>query len=506
MIRTDRLRHRLVFFLVLSLVLVAGLAVPLAGENDSENILSDLRFEPLVYTPPAITRSELDCGTMLYEVPDNSLPFFSLTLLFPGGTNAEAIATAGQLQTLVDLLDRTGAGEQSGEAISEELAGLGARLSFSASYESWQVSVTALKRDFPRVMEIVRSKLVEARFREEELRTVRTNLITAIRQRNDEPARVAYRKLEEVLYPGLRRGYSFQVADIERIDVPRMQTELSRRLRCNGSYAAVSGDYRDLPVRETLNALFAAFPDQVRGPIETETGDYEAMRALNRARYANSIVLVNMPVPQTVIALGGILPAHNHGDFYALQAGNYVLGGGSFNSRLMREIRVKRGLAYYAYSYNAFGADGGLFISSTATRSEQASESLQLLVNLVSEMANQPIEEGELSLAIDAILNGFVFQFDNPSEIAGEELRFRLHNMPEDYLAGFPTNMRSVTRPEIQRVFARYLKPADLFVVVVGPEQLRAQLEELRRVVVIGPEEAPYASDVSGSGSLRLLP
>ncbi|MDH5656360.1 MAG: insulinase family protein, partial [Spirochaetia bacterium] len=189
-----------------------------------------------------------------------------------------------------------------------------------------------------------------------------------------------------------------------------------------------------------------------------------------------------------VIFTGTYVPPHNSPDFYALQAGNYILGGGSFNSRLMREIRTIRGLAYYAYSRNIFQKKTGYFASGAGTRIDKVSESLSLMLEIIGGM-KAPVKEQELDLARESIINSLVFQFDNPEDILDNEIRFINHGMPENYLKMFPEKINALSREQISKAFQKHIKTDSMHIAVAGPASLKAELETIRPVIVIKPED-----------------
>jgi zinc protease len=256
---------------------------------------------------------------------------------------------------------------------------------------------------------------------------------------------------------------------------------------------AASGDTSGLKIAERMNRLIADLPSAGKSqPIEpTDPAESADLLSILRERVAplrGRILLVDTPAAQAVIAIGGYLPARNHPDLYALQTGNYILGGGSFNSRLTREIRVRRGLAYYAYSYNDFDGTLGRFLAGSGTRSLLAHRTLKLMLETIAGMRSD-ISGQELSLAQDAILNGLAFQFDSPEDAVLHAFRNRLHGMPADYLERFPERIRAMSAADLSAAARRYLDPDELYIVVAGPAGIKEKLEEIRPVIVIKPED-----------------
>ncbi|MBX7058151.1 MAG: insulinase family protein [Leptospirales bacterium] len=476
---------------ILLLALGAVLAIwPAAAER--QGLLDGLQFPPMQFQAPQIERRNLAGGQVQWlAAPDSSLPFFTLSFNFSGGLDRERIGEAGLLQSTLQMLDQGGAGDLDGAARSALLGRLGGSIGFDAGYSSWSVSIRFLKKDYAEAMRLLREALLNPRFPEEELPVIQRGLLSAIERRNDRPESVAARRMNELLYPGLRRGYSLQAANVQSLSVAAMRAELRRRLSRQSMVIASAGDWSGLPLAADLESLLQKLPTANELPPPEAGGMSELLRRRPAADpYRNRILLVDTPAAQAVIALGAYLPQHASPQFYALQTGNYILGGGSFNSRLMREIRVQRGLAYYAYSYNDFGARDGEFNAGSATRNSQAADTLRLMLQMIPELS-RGVSQSELKLAQDSILNGFAFQFSTPEETVSNELRFLRDGLPPNYLQQFPAQIRAVRSEQIAES-AQLLQAENLFVVVAGPAALKAELEKIRPVVVVQPETPLY--------------
>ncbi|MEQ9365673.1 MAG: pitrilysin family protein [Leptospirales bacterium] len=463
-------------------------------------ILDGLKLDPIQFQPPVVLREKLTGDARLFSAADASLPYINLSLYFVGGTQAESPGASpgnaragggpGSLEAVLALLETGGGGERTGDRLAETLAAMGAKLEFKADYEFWSVNLTILKKDFPTGLKILEDVLLRPRLPAERLQIIQNSMLAGIERRNDDPARIAARKMNEVLFAGYRRGYSLQAADVRALSVAGLREEIGRRLRPGGLYVAASGDIAGLDLKDRLNRLIDQFPSRNQtAVIERETPrqgpDPVSDQVLSNLR--GRILLVNKPAAQAVIQIAGFLPPRNSDDMYALQTGNYILGGGSFNSRLTREIRVRRGLAYYAYSYNDFDASIGRFIAGSGTRTFLAHQTLQLMLDTIAGMSS-PVPATDLNLAQDAILNSLAFQFDSPEDAAYHVFRNELHSMPENYLTNFPGRVRALTAGDLSAVARKYLRPADLWIVVAGPAALKAKLEEIRPVTVIEPE------------------
>jgi len=472
------LSSRTIPFVLLALFMLQ----PLRAET---HLLDGLKIPQLEFDEITPETRRLPGGATLLRADDPSLPFVTLEFHFNGGENAGSKEHPAASSALVKLLDIDGAGKRSGKEVAKALSGMGAQLSIAIDYEEWVVSLTVLKSDFDRAFAIVSDILLEPALSQENLHVVQDSMTTEIRQRNDDPATVLKRKIYEVLYPGMMKGYTIQQKDIDSLTPDLLRVELHRRLRAGGLYVSASGDTKGLNLEQKLSDLISRFPKQ------TEKLSIEALPQA-RSFAGSPIYLIDVPASQTVIAVTRRIVPHNHPDFFALQTGNYILGGGSFLSRLMREIRTKRGLAYYAYSRNQFFANDGNFVAACGTQTEKAAQTLRILLGEIDTLRDG-ITGDELSIAKDAILNSLVFEFDDPAKITQNEIRFRRHKMPEHYLSIFPEKIRNLSKKAILDAAATYLDSSTMAIVIAGPAgKLKSELETIRPVRVIQPEEIGF--------------
>ena len=461
---------------------------PIKTVTPRGSILKGIQIPPLKFNKPSIQESRLDRGVRMWKVEDSSLPMVSVEFFFDGGLNAESLESAGVLSAMLSLMENGGAGKLTSDETARKLALLGAKISFDVAYEHWSIRLTVLKSHFDESFKIFSDILLNPEMPEQRLKIIQSKMMSDVKRRNNRPPSVANRKMIELLYGGFRRGYSLQPSDIKKINTKQLKTELQRRLQKSKIIVTASGDIKGMYLDTYVKRLLAGFP-KPQGDTELKK-EKLSFKTLNKLSHKSKgkILLVEFPqAVQASILTAGYLPRHNHPDFYALQVGNYILGGGSFNSRLMKEIRVKRGLAYYAYSYNAFFGQEGRFAASTATRAPKTDQTLKLLLSTVQNL-KRGVSTAELGLARSAILNSLIFEFENPAAYLKSEVRYFWHKMPRGYPSTLPASIRKVNSRQVTKVTRRYLNSDQLFIIVVGPAGLKKSLEKIRPVILINPE------------------
>jgi len=163
---------------------------------------------------------------------------------------------------------------------------------------------------------------------------------------------------------------------------------------------------------------------------------------------------------------------------------NYILGGGSFNSRLMNEIRVKRGLAYSVFSLVRNRYKTGVFMSFVQTRNEEVSNVLSLMNENIFRMAATEVSEEELSWAQKSVINSYVFNFAKTSDILDNYLQIEFNHLDSGYYRDYLKNISKVTPADIKRESALLFRQG-IVTVVVGSRSLESELKKHGKVIIL---------------------
>ena len=174
------------------------------------------------------------------------------------------------------------------------------------------------------------------------------------------------------------------------------------------------------------------------------------------------------------------------GGVYALNVMNYILGEGSFNSRLMREIRVKRGLSYAVQSVIKFRKETGVFMAFAQTKNAQAAVTLSLLRDTINGMAGDTVTDDELRWAKASIAQSYIFEFDTALNMLDKYSFLYYNGLPAAYLTEYQSRIHGVDAASILRESKRLLRDG-LVVVVVGGDELKGALAKIGEVVVVNP-------------------
>jgi zinc protease len=181
-------------------------------------------------------------------------------------------------------------------------------------------------------------------------------------------------------------------------------------------------------------------------------------------------IQISFDSQQAHIAMGMTAIPRNNPDYFPLLVGNYVLGGGGFVSRLMSEVREKRGLAYSVSSYFAPGKDVGIFQAGLQTKGDQAVLALEVMSSTIAGfIANGP-STAELVAAKSNLVNGYPLRIDNNRKLLDNVSSIAWNNLPIDTMETWTKQVEAVTLEQVKDAFQKYLAMDRMKIVVVGPQ------------------------------------
>jgi zinc protease len=179
---------------------------------------------------------------------------------------------------------------------------------------------------------------------------------------------------------------------------------------------------------------------------------------------------INYPSTQTHVLVGFPALTRQDKDYMALYVGNHILGGSGLVSKLFKEVRDKRGLAYSASSSFSPMVQKGPFTMDLQTKNKQTQDALKVMMETLTTFIDKGVTEKELLAAQKNIMGGFVLGFDNNSKLMAYVGMIGFHQLPINYLETFPKRVQTVTIEQIKEVFKRRVRPEYLQTITVGGE------------------------------------
>jgi zinc protease len=399
-----------------------------------------------------------DGGFTAWLVEDHSIPFTALELRFRGGAVLDTPDKKGATNLMVGLLEE-GAGDLDARGFAEATESLAARFSYSVSDDFVSISAEFLTENADQATALLRESLVSPRFDEDAVERVRQQVISGIKSDQKSPRDLASQALRRLIYGDHpyaqgKDGTLETVAALTRADLVAAHQNALVQDRL---YVAAVGDITPGQLSALMDKLFKELPKS--GP---------ALPAPAQLNFPGGTHVEPFQTPQSVALFAQPGLDREAPDFFAAYILDLILGGGGFESRLMTEVREKRGLTYGVYSYLVDKASAQLWMGSVASGNDRVGQAIEVIRAEWQKLAADGVSETELANAKTYLTGAYPLRFDGNSTIANIMVSMQTDNMPIDYIATRNDKVNAVTLEDVNRVAKRLLDPDALTFVVVG--------------------------------------
>ncbi|MFN3883787.1 MAG: M16 family metallopeptidase [Rhodocyclaceae bacterium] len=408
---------------------------------------------------PRIQHWVAPTGAKVYFVESHDLPILDVEIDFPAGGARSPAGKAGLAGLTAGLLD-AGTAQMDEEAIAARLVELGARLSASADEDKASLTLRTLSSAEERAgaLALLRAVLSAPTFPPEAFAREKTRAIEALKDAETRPDAIAAKRFAQALYPDHPYGNVATPQSVAAITREDLVAFHRAHYAASGAVVSIIGDVTRAEAEAIAIHLTEALPaGEPMAPLPAVTLP------------SRTTIEVTHPAEQAHIHIG--LPALRRSadaDYFALLVGNYTLGGGGFVSRLMKEVREKRGYAYSVYSYFSPRLLEGPFEIGLQTKREQAQDALKVVDEVLTKfLAAGPTAE-ELAAAKKNLINGQALRIDSNAKLLGYLSLIGFYSLPLDYLDQFPKKVAAVTREDVKAAFRRHVKPENLVTVIVA--------------------------------------
>lgn len=425
--------------------------------------VDQLKYPPIAdFEIPQPTRLVLDNGLVLMLLEDHELPLVRASVLVHTGSRLEPAEKTGLAGLTGSVMRTGGTRKMSGDELDDYLEGKAAVIETSIGTSSGGASMSCLKKDFPEVLQILSDVLREPVFDEAKLAVAKNRVISQIARQNDDPHDILSREFNQLIYgedsPYARIPTYDTIGSITRDDLVAWH---AKYFHPNRTIMGLVGDFE---TSEAVSLVKKVFGDWKKGPEEQES---EVPVPDQAAKGVYQIQKSDMN--QSNIAVGHLGIRRDNPDYFAVAVLNQVLSG-SFASRLFVNIRSVRGLAYDVSGRIGAGWDyPGVFSMSMSTKTESTAAGIESLLEEARNLTARPPTETEVQKAKDSILNSFVFTADSMEEILSQQLTYEYYGYPLDWLSRYREAIEKVTVDQVREAAAKYVKPNEFAILVVGP-------------------------------------
>ena len=402
-------------------------------------------------------------GITAWLVEDHSIPFTALELRFRGGTALDAPGKRGATYLMGGLLEE-GSGDLGAQDYARAVESLAASFVYDAGSDSISISSRFLSENRDEAVGLLRDALLEPRFDQDALDRVRAQVVSGLKSDLKDPNSIAGRIFGEAAY----EDHPYETSGKGTIESVTALTREDMIAAHKGAFA------RD---RLYVGAVGDITPETLGALLDTLLGDLPATGApipeKAELTIPGGVTVHEFDTPQSTVLFGHEGIDRDDEDFFAAFVMNKILGGGSFETRLMQEVREKRGLTYGVYSYLASKDLAALYMGSVASSNDKVAEAIDVIRNEWRRMATEGVTEKELQDAKTYLTGAYPLRFDGNGRIASIMVGMQMQDLPIDYIATRNDKVNAVTQDDVNRVARELLQPDGLHFVVVGkPEGL----------------------------------
>ena len=444
----------------------------------------DIRFPEFNYvTPnPVDYRVQIAEGVTGYIVSSRSLPLVNFTVYFEEGQLPSVIQDEAASSMVGSMFRRGAGGGLTPHALDDSLEFISAGLSTSAGTFSSSFEIDCLSKDFRNMLDLAQKVLLDPAFDKDQLEIIKANYITAYERRYDTPAKILSALETKVNYAPNPRLWDPNLEEYKKVSADDVRRLAKGTFSSKKIVFALSGDIDKDSATTLLKDFFAKWKVKEEKTVVAPT----PYRFLNKP----GTYVVDKDISQANIRMSQPFVKRPHPDYYPAAVASFILGGGSFSSRLMNRVRSDEGLAYSVYSSvdNDY-RDTGMTTISIQTKVETVDYALKLIFEEVEKLAKDGPTEEELSLAKKTLIESLPSLFDSPESTASIFAVGDLLGKKDNHYLEYIREVNAVTPEQVKQMTAKYFSKEKMTISVVGPV---AKLEALKPFIQLSVDSLDF--------------
>jgi len=440
----------------LTLALFIACAVPAFAKETTSGKVLDIKN----FTTPA--------GIQVWLVEDHSIPVISLNFSFEGGLAHDPEGKPGVARLVSILLDE-GAEDMDSQTFQAKLSDNAISMGFTAGRDAFFGELRTITDHRSLAFDLLRSALAAPRFDDDAIERMKNANIAQIKHDMGDPSWLSARTFNGMLFEGhvyALPGYG-NLASMQKITKKDLVNFTKAQFTRNALQVAVAGDIGAADAAALIDKTFGGLPAKGFAVDGTEI----------QPQYAGKTILLPLDTPQTYIAIGAPGIPREDNDWHAAVVMNYILGGGSFDSWLMSEVREKRGLTYGVYSSLQSMQHAAISQISLSSSNESVAEALSVIRTQLQRMAETGPTEQELKDAKAYLTGSLMLELTSTGDIAEVLNGLQRDDMDAEYINRRNDTLNAVTLADVRRVAKRLLKTDMLTTILVGkPDNVKADI------------------------------
>ena len=461
-----------------------------APASDIPESYKDIVYPKFKYTAPRASdyRVEIAEGVSGYIVSDRKLPLVNFSVYFENPGIIKNIENEAAFELMGSMFRRGGSKKISAHALDDSLEFISAGISTSAGTFRSYFEISSLTKDFTGTLDLAKKIITEPAFDKDQLEIIKSNYRTAYEQRFDTPAKLLSHLKTKVNYAPNKRLWDATGDEYQKVTAENIANIARGAFKSDKIVFALSGDVdRDSSVALLKN--FFAELKPITDSVSKPDSIFEAPQPLSFLRKSGTYI-VDKDVQQANISMSQPFVKRPHPDYYPTAVANFILGGGSFSSRLMLRVRSDEGLAYSVFSHagNDY-RDTSMVSISLQTKVESAAYAIGLVFEEIEKLAKEGPTDSELEQAKKTLVEALPSIFDSPASTATQFAEDFLMGKKDSHYVDYVNEINAVTKEQVKQMIAKYYGREKMTISVVGPV---SKLDSLAPFTVISKDSLDF--------------
>ncbi len=444
---------------------IPAIEKPAESEPEIPSSYKEIAYPEFKYTAPfpADFRVKISDSITGYIQEDRTLPLIHFSIFFKDPFVADRLSNEAAYELLSPMFRRGGSAKLSPQALDDSLEFIAASLAGAVGTFQSAIGIECMAKDFPELLALAKEVFLSPAFDEKALEIQKANAIKAYEHRFDNPSGILAALDKFANYEPNPRLWNATADEFQKVSRGDLQKIAKERFHSGRIVFAIAGDFDRDSMTTALREYFKTWPADAQNKT-----DVPPIRLKNKP----GIYLVDKDISQANISMSAPFVKRPHPDYYPAAVSSFILGGGSFSSRLMSRVRSDNGLAYSIYSTvdNDY-RDTGLVTIALQTKVESAGEALRLIKEEVLKLAKEGPTEAELEQAKKTLVESLPSLFDSPASTTILFAKGELLGKEDSHYIDYVNEINKVTAEQVKQMIARYFDPDKMTVSIVGPAE-----------------------------------
>jgi zinc protease len=414
-------------------------------------------------------------GAKVFLVQTKALPMVDIEISIDAGDRYDPVNKSGLADMTAGLMSYGARGDKgvwTEAQIADEIADLGANIGLSVGGERAIMRIRSLSRKDlrDRAVQLAATMLSAPLYDPKILEREKQRSITNLLEAETKPEFVLERRFKKSVYGNYPLGNIPSAKSLASVNVSDLMQFHKTFYRGDRMIISIVGDVDRSQAEEIAQIILKKIPQSGAPIAQLPTLGRSPIESLSERE-----IQIPFDTQQAHIAMGMTAIARNNPDYFPLLVGNYILGGGGFVSRLMSEVREKRGLAYSVFSYFAPGKDTGIFQAGLQTKNDQANLALEVMNSTIGKFIAEGPTNTELLAAKSNLVNGYPLRIDNNRKLLDNVSSIAWNELPLDTMETWTKQVEAVSLEQVTAAFQKYLAMDRMKIVVLGAQSKAAR-------------------------------